>query len=105
MLELELQFGVRTERVARNSFALGLNSEHFAGVIKNGSRSHPFGAGPFRIGERTQSGRSFANADISGNEISLFKRNVELRFIGKFEGEDFLLSNCSGSRAGSRFFG
>jgi hypothetical protein len=44
--------------------------------------------------------RSFSDADIARNEISLLERHVEFRVVGKFEHEQFLLTRCSGSRAG-----
>ena len=36
MLEFALPFRIRTERVAGNGFAFGLDGEHFSGVIENG---------------------------------------------------------------------
>src|SRR5439155_26855338 len=94
MLEFALPLCVRTERVAGNRFALGLDCEHFAGVIENRSDGVLFRAPPFRIGERAEFRRTFANADVARNEISLLERNVELRFIGELKREHFLFTVC-----------
>ena len=92
MLELALPFRVRTEGVAELRFALRLHRQHLAGVIENGSGGVGFGARPFRVGERTERRRFFADTDITRNEIRLLQRDVEPGVVGKFEREHFLFA-------------
>src|ERR1051326_6253604 len=98
MLKLELPLGIRTKSETRNGFALGLNRQHFSGVVENRRSRGLFGAGPFCIGQRTQSRRSFAIANVPRNQISLLEWHVEFRFIGELEGEHILFANRSRRR-------
>ena len=52
MLEFALPFCVGTERVPGNGLALGLDREHFAGVIENRRYGGLFRACPFCVRER-----------------------------------------------------
>ena len=98
MFKFRLPFCVRSERVAGLRFSLRLDRKHFAGVIEDGSRRFDFCAGPFAVAERAERRRFFSCADVAGNEISLLERNVELRFIGELERENFLLFVLVGQR-------
>ena len=69
---------------------LRLNCEHFAGIIENRSYGVFLRASPFRIAERTESRRPFADADVTRNQISLFERDVQFCFIGKLKNQDLL---------------
>src|SRR5205809_44052 len=90
MLEFPLPLRVRTERVAGNGFALGLDREHFAGIIENRGRGRLFCARPFCVSERAQFRRAFADADMTRIQVSLLERNIELCFFGELERENFL---------------
>src|SRR6266480_5485024 len=91
MFEFCLPFCVRGECVARMQLALGLDREHFPGVIKYGSGRFYFGASPSSVAERAEWRRFFPCANIAGNEIRLLEWNIELRFICKLKGKNFLL--------------
>src|SRR5947207_6528779 len=90
MLEFALPFSVRAKGMAELRLALGLDREHFAGVIEDGSGRGLFRAGPLRIGKRTQWRRFFTDTHVTRNEVSLFERNVEARVVRELEGERFL---------------
>src|SRR5215470_384089 len=98
MFEFRLPFCVWCERVTGMCFSLRLDGKHFPGVIKNGGRSFYFGARPSSIAERAERRRFFPSADVAGNQVRLLERNIKLRFIGKFERENFLRSICGGLR-------
>jgi hypothetical protein len=83
---------------------LRLDRQHFAGVIENGSHGVFLGARPFRVPERTELRRLFADTNVTRNQIGLFERDVDFCFVGKLEREDFLSSIfCSDSRVGCAF--
>ena len=92
MLKLGLPFRVGTKRVAGMRFALSLEGEHFARVVENGGRGVFLRARPFCVAKRTEWRRLFADTDVAGNEIGLFKRHIKFRFIGKLEDQNFLRS-------------
>ena len=103
MFEFCLPFRIWRKRVARMRLPLRLNREHFACIIENGGGGVFFGAHPFRIAERAERRRFFSDTDISRHEIGLLERDVEFRFIGKLERENFLCPICSGTGRGCSF--
>ncbi len=101
ILKFRLPSCVRAKRVTGMRLPFRLKCEHFARVIENGSSCVFLGARPFRVSERTEWRRLFADTDVTRNQIGLFERDVEFCFVGKLEREDFLSSIfCSNSRVG-----
>src|SRR5438046_2550278 len=92
MLEFALPFRVRSKGMAELRLALGLDREHLAGVIEDGSGGRLFRARPLRIGQGTERRRFFADTDVARDEVSLFERNVEAGVIRELKGERFPLS-------------
>ena len=90
MVEFRLPSCIRGKRVAGMRLPLRLDCEHFAGVIEDGSGGVSLGAHPFRVAQRAERWRFFSHTDIAGNEVRLLERDVEFRFIGELEHEDFL---------------
>src|SRR2546423_3793733 len=69
---------------------LGLKCEHFSGVIENRGGGVFLCARPFCVRQRTERRRLFPDADVTGDEIVLLQWNIELRFVGELQNEDFL---------------
>src|SRR4029453_9921239 len=105
MFEFRLPFGIRSKCVAGMHLRRRVEREHLAGVVKGRSCGVFLRARPSRIAERTENRRSFADTDVTRNQIGLFERDVQFCFIGKLKREDFLRSTfCSSSRVGCAFF-
>ena len=98
MLELELPFRVGAESVAELGLALGLQGEHFAGVIENRGSRVLLRPRPFRVGQRTERRRFFPDPDVARNQEGLLERDVEFRFVGELDRETFDASAAARGR-------
>ncbi len=89
MLKLELPFRVGTEGVAELRLALGLEREHFAGVIEDRGGRVLFRAAPFRVGQRTERRRFFPDPDVARNHEGLLERHVKFGLVRELEHQHF----------------
>src|SRR5436305_4366049 len=85
MLECALPLRNRAESMAQLRRALGLNGQHLARVIKDGSGGRLFRARPLRVRQRTEGRRFFADADVTRNEVGLLQRDVEPGVVCEFK--------------------
>src|SRR5919197_838455 len=96
MLEFALPFRIRTERMTRGSFPLGLQGEHFAGVIEDGSGGVSFCARPSCVAKRTERRRFLADAHVTRDQIRLLERDINFRLVRELEDEHLLLFSALG---------
>src|SRR5438067_1725317 len=80
-----LALAVGRKGVARMGLPLGLEREHFAGIVKNGCGGVFLGTCPLCVSKRAERRRFFSNADIAGHEIGLLEWDIKLRFISELD--------------------
>ena len=85
MFKFGLPFAVGSKCVAGMGLPLGLEREHFAGIVKNGCGGVFLSTCPLRVSKRAERRRFFSDADIAGHEIGLLEWDIKLRFISELD--------------------
>src|SRR5438046_2462043 len=93
MFKFGLPFAVGNKCVAGMGLPLGLEGEHFAGIVENGCCGVFLGPCPLRVSKRAERRRFFSDANIARYQIRLLERDINLRFIRELDRKHFVFTD------------